>query len=63
MECAAADVSVMEWSEPKVVKLKMRGRKLRSGENCQGALNQEAAKQGLRVLTVRPIVKPLAETS
>jgi hypothetical protein len=51
----------MEWSEPKVVKLKMRRRKLKSGVQWQGALKQEALKQGLLVLTVRPIVMPLAE--
>ena len=53
----------MELSEPKVVKLKMRGRKLRIGVHCQGALKQEAVKQELCVFTVRPIVMPLEEKS
>jgi hypothetical protein len=44
-----ARVSVIERREPKGVKLKMRGRKLRSGVYWQGALNQEGVKQRLLV--------------
>jgi hypothetical protein len=55
-----AGVSAKERSQPKVVKSKMSGSKLRSGVHWQGAIEQKAVKQGLRVLTVRPIVKPVA---
>jgi hypothetical protein len=34
-------VSVIESSQPKIVKPKMRVRTLRSGVNCQGALRQK----------------------
>jgi hypothetical protein len=39
----------MESSEPKGVKPKMRERKLLSGVNWQGTLNQKGVKQGLAV--------------
>jgi len=42
-------VSVIEHSQPKGIKPKMRGCKLRS-VNWQGALKQKDEKQGLRVL-------------
>jgi hypothetical protein len=42
-------VRVIESSEPKGVKPKMRARKLLSGVNWQGTLNQKGVKQGLGV--------------
>ena len=38
-------VSVIQLSEPKGIKVKMRRRKLRSGVNWQGALKQKAVKR------------------
>jgi len=43
-------VSITEHSQPKGIKPKMRERKLRSGVNRQGALEQESLIQGLHVL-------------
>ena len=40
-------VSITEHSQPKGIKPKMRERKLRSGVNRQGALEQEVIKQVL----------------
>jgi len=53
----------MERWQPKVVKQKMTGRKLRIAVHWQGALNQGFAKQGSRVHIVRPRVMPLTEKS
>jgi hypothetical protein len=43
-------VSIIERSQRKGVKPKMRGRELSSGVNWQGALQQKGVKQGLYVI-------------
>jgi hypothetical protein len=43
-------VSIIEFSQSKGIKPKMRERKLRSGVNWQGALKQNGIKQGLGVV-------------
>jgi hypothetical protein len=40
-------VSIKKCSQPKCIKLKMRGHKLRSVAQWQGALKQKDIKQGL----------------
>jgi hypothetical protein len=44
------DVSVIECSQPKGVKQKVRERKLKSGANAQRTLKQKGVIQGLRVI-------------
>jgi len=63
MEYVAAGVSVIELWQPKFVKPKTRGRKLRNAVHWQGALKQGGVKQGSRVYIVRPRVMPLSKKS
>jgi hypothetical protein len=58
----------METNQPKSVKLKVRGHKLRSGVNWQGALKQKGIKhagikQGLGVLQILYIINVVGSMS